>query len=63
MNHGNRDEHLWPGEGEIDWKLVAERVAAMKNQPVGMLEIAHELGEETDKVAQKARAAFGLLKG
>ncbi len=62
-NHGSRDEHLWPGDGDIDWKMVARHVAAMKAQPVGVLEIAHELGEETGKVAEKARVGFELLKG
>lgn len=61
-NHGSRDEHLWPGSGNIEWKIVAKRIAALKKPPVGMLEIAHDLGEETDKVAQKARAAFEILQ-
>ena len=60
-NHGDRDEHLWPGDGDIDWKAVATHVASMKTQPVGVMEIAHELGEETGKVAEKAKRAWDLL--
>jgi len=60
-NHGSRDEHLWPGDGDIDWKLMAAKVAALKAQPVGVLEIAHELGEETGTVVEKAKAAWDVL--
>ena len=61
-NHGSRDEHLWPGSGNIDWKLVAERIAALKSPPVGMLEIAHELGDDGTKIAEKSEAAFRLFR-
>jgi sugar phosphate isomerase/epimerase len=63
-NHGaltQRDEHLWPGEGDIDWKLVSAHVAAMKTQPTGVLEIAHELGEDAAAVGEKVKAAFRIV--
>jgi len=60
-NNGSRDEHFWPGDGDIDWKLVAAKVAALKLQPIGVLEIAHELGEDTGKVVEKAKAAWDVL--
>jgi len=60
-NHGSRDEHLWPGDADIDWKLVAAKVAALKTQPVGVLEIAHELGEETGAAVEKAKRAWDVL--
>jgi sugar phosphate isomerase/epimerase len=54
-----RDEHWWPGDGTVDWKLVAARVSDLKTQPVGVLEIAHELGE--GDVAEKAKPAWDVL--
>ena len=60
-NRGSRDEHLWPGDGDIDWKLVVAKVAALKLQPVGVLEIAHELGEETGTVVEKAKRAWDVV--
>jgi sugar phosphate isomerase/epimerase len=61
-NHGtvpgnSKDEHLWPGDGTVPWTEVAECVAAMKTAPVGMLEIAYELGEPD---LAKARGAWEL---
>lgn len=57
---GTGDEHLWPGAGTIDWALVARKIAAMKTAPVGMLEIAYDLGESVD-VAGKANQSWELL--
>jgi sugar phosphate isomerase/epimerase len=61
-NHGSRDEHLWPGDGAIDWKMVATKIAELKAQPLGVMEIAHELGEDAGKIAEKARAAFETVE-
>jgi sugar phosphate isomerase/epimerase len=61
-NHGTRDEHLWPGNGDIDWKLVHQRIAAMKSQPLGVLEIAHELGESNNAPLKPATAAWELFE-
>ena len=57
-NHGalaQKDEHLWPGEGDIDWKLMKEKIAALKAPPVGMLEIAYDL-ETTVEAAIRDKA-------
>ena len=54
-----RDEHLWPGDGAVDWKLVAAKVKELKVQPVGVLEIAHELGE--GDVEEKAKRAWDVV--
>jgi len=64
-NHGLRDEHLWPLEkpepGTIHWPEVLTQIAALKAQPIGMLEIAHELGEDEKQVPTNATAAWKLL--
>ena len=57
-NHGVRDEHLWPGEGTIDWAVFAQQVAALPAETVGTLEIAHELGEDAAAVAERMKAVW-----
>jgi endonuclease IV len=39
-NHGMKDEHLWPGEGTIDWKRTMELLATAPQVPALVLEIA-----------------------
>ena len=51
-NHGQKDEHLWPGAGTIDWKNIAQRGSAL--DVPGILEISHELNETADSVKRKA---------
>lgn len=57
-NHGMRDEHLWPGSGEIDWAHLAKLTATLPADVPGILEIAHELNETAESVTTKAIAAF-----
>jgi sugar phosphate isomerase/epimerase len=47
-NHGLRDEHLWPGEGDIDWKLVTAKMAALKAGTMGVIEVGNTQGEAGD---------------
>lgn len=60
-NNGVRDEHLWPGDGKIDFGLVHAKLAELKTQPVGVLEIAHELGySSADVVARGSKAVEAM---
>jgi sugar phosphate isomerase/epimerase len=61
-NHGQKDEHCWPGDGSIDWANVARHIATLPANTPGILEIAHDLEETPDSVATKATQAFDLLK-
>jgi sugar phosphate isomerase/epimerase len=61
-NHGIRDEHLWPAEGSVDWAEVRERIAGLKTQPAGVLEIAYDPLQEPAKVETKANAAWKTLE-
>jgi sugar phosphate isomerase/epimerase len=61
-NHGEKDEHLWPGDGTINW---AKTMAELKTTPrveAGLLEIHYGLEDSTDAVAEKARKAFERLE-
>ena len=57
-NHGMRDEHLWPGSGEIDWTNLQKLAATLPAEVPGILEIAHDLNETADSASTKATAAF-----
>lgn len=61
-NHGAKDDHLWPGEGVIDWKNISKHIASLPASIVGVLEIAHELQETQDTATRKALDAYDLLK-
>jgi len=61
-NHGQKDDHLWPGTAAIDWANAAKHIAALPANVPGILEISYELDETTDSVIAKATQAFDLLK-
>jgi sugar phosphate isomerase/epimerase len=40
-NNKDKDSHLWPGEGSIDWKQTMESLAQAPQKPPLLLEIEH----------------------
>ncbi|RZU42066.1 sugar phosphate isomerase/epimerase family protein [Edaphobacter modestus] len=57
-NHGLRDDHLWPGSGDIDWTNLARLVSTLPAEVPGILEIAYELNETTELVVSRATESF-----
>jgi sugar phosphate isomerase/epimerase len=57
-NSGQKDDHLWPGAGTIDWKNVTRHIATLPAKTPGILEIAHELEETASSVTKKATEFF-----
>jgi sugar phosphate isomerase/epimerase len=57
-NHGTKDDHLWPGSGNIDWKNIAKHIATLPANTPAILEIAHDLEETPDSVMTKASSFF-----
>jgi sugar phosphate isomerase/epimerase len=57
-NHGQRDEHLWPGEGDLAWDEVYEGLKSSPQTPAGVLEIHYGVDETPELIAQKAAKAF-----
>jgi sugar phosphate isomerase/epimerase len=57
-NHGERDEHLWPGEGTIVWDGLMRELKSAPQLPAGVLEIHYSLGDEPETVVEKAAKAF-----
>jgi sugar phosphate isomerase/epimerase len=60
-NGGNKDAHLWPGDGTVDWKVAMAELKDVPNGPAALLEIHYTLGETPEHVSEKAAAAFGRL--
>ena len=57
-NKGDKDSHLWPGDGTIAWDEALGGLKAAPQTPAGVLEIHYGLGETADSVVEKAKRAF-----
>ncbi len=55
-NDGAHDEHCWPGTVKtgIDWANVYRHTSGLPGEVVGVLEMAHDLGETAESVQEKA---------
>jgi sugar phosphate isomerase/epimerase len=60
-NNGDRDAHLWPGDGNIAWDAAMAALKAAPRTPAAVLEIHYELGDTQDSVAARAAATFQKL--
>jgi sugar phosphate isomerase/epimerase len=57
-NKGDKDAHLWPGDGTIDWNETLDGLQAAPQTPAGVLEIHYTLGDSVEAVGEKAKRAF-----
>ena len=57
-NKGDKDAHLWPGDGTIHWDDTLGGLKAAPKVPAGVLEIHYSLGESIETVGEKAKKAF-----
>jgi sugar phosphate isomerase/epimerase len=60
-NHGEKDEHLWPGDGKIDWPAAAAALNALKAPPATVLEISSKTPDKPEALPERIRKAFELL--
>ena len=58
-NHGERDEHLWIGEGTIDWDEAMSLLRTAPHTPPILLEIT---GESQKEISAGASESFGRLE-
>lgn len=58
-NQGDRDAHLWPGEGGIDWNQTMQSLRTAPQAPALLLEIE---GAEGIKVSGKMAEAYKTLE-
>jgi sugar phosphate isomerase/epimerase len=57
-NRGLKDEHLWPGDGTIDWEPAIEGLKALAAPPAIVLEITHLLSEPQAELPARIQKAF-----
>lgn len=60
-NHGVKDEHLWPGEGTIDWPAATQSLKALAKPPAIVLEIAHNPAEPPAAIPGRIEQAYALF--
>jgi sugar phosphate isomerase/epimerase len=60
-NHGEKDEHLWPGDGSIDWPATAQALKALATPPATVLEINYTLYEAPVAILAPVEQAFARL--
>ena len=58
-NKRDRDAHLWPGEGTIEWNQTMQSLRAAPNTPAILLEVE---GDEGVDVAKKMSEAYARLE-
>ena len=60
-NHGLKDEHLFPGDGAIDWPTTNAALNALSAPPAVVLELSSKLPDEPSTLPARTRQAFELL--
>jgi sugar phosphate isomerase/epimerase len=61
-NHGLKDEHLWPGDGTIDWPAAAKALKALAAPPAAVLEIHYNLNDDLHTVGAKIEKGFARFE-
>jgi sugar phosphate isomerase/epimerase len=61
-NHGTKDEHLWPGDGTIDWPATTKALLALEKPPAIVLEISHTLNDPAASIPDRIKKAFDLFE-
>jgi sugar phosphate isomerase/epimerase len=60
-NHGTRDEHLWPGDGTIDWRSTVKLLNGNGTAPAAVLEVHYTLNDAPGDIPGKIQAAWEKL--
>jgi sugar phosphate isomerase/epimerase len=60
-NHGAKDEHLWPGDGTIDWPAASAALSNLTKPPAAVLEIAYSPEDSPSSIPAKIERAYARL--
>jgi len=60
-NHGLKDEHLFPGDGTIDWPATTAALNTLATPPAIVLELSTRLTDEPATVPARIQKAFDLF--
>ncbi len=61
-NHGQKDEHLWPGDGTIAWAETMEELRTAPQLSAAVLEINYLPEDSPEHVATRAAETFKMLE-
>lgn len=61
-NHGQKDEHLWPGDGTIPWTESIQGLRTAPELSAAVLEIQYNHEDSPEHVASRAADTFKLLQ-
>src|ERR1700728_2449944 len=57
-NHAAKDEHLWPGDGTIDWSATTEAIKALATAAATVLEIIYTLADAPAALPARIEQGF-----
>ena len=60
-NHGIKDEHLWPGQGTIDWVAAVASLRALSSSPAIVLEPHPSLEEPQAELTARIGESFNVF--
>jgi len=60
-NHAVRDEHLWPGDGTIDWTGTLDALKSLPAPPAAVLEIGYGLDDPSTTIPGRIQRAFEMV--
>lgn len=61
-NHGAKDEHLWPGDGTIDWTAAISSLKALASPPAAVFEISQNASDAPAEIPNRIEKAFACLE-
>ena len=61
-NHRTKDEHLWPGDGTIDWPATTKALQELTPAPALVLEISHSLNDPPASIPERMQKAYALFE-
>ena len=60
-NNGQKDEHLFPGQGTIDWPATTAALNALTTPPAMVLELTSKLPNPLASYSEQIRESFAQL--
>jgi sugar phosphate isomerase/epimerase len=60
-NHGLKDEHLWPGDGTIEWPAAIKALKDLPSEPAAVLEIGYDLQAAPGVIPERIQRSFEML--
>jgi sugar phosphate isomerase/epimerase len=60
-NHGLKDEHLWPGDGTIEWPATIGALKDLSSEPAAVLEIGFDLEANPTAIPERIQRSFQML--